>query len=830
MGEVYEASDQYFHDRHCALKTLREEIACHPVIRQRFEREVSLSREVRHENVCPSYDLFHVEGPRGPVTFLTMKLLRGETLAARIARVGATSVEDALPILRQIAAGLDAAHRAGVIHRDFKPGNVMLTGSGAETRVAVTDFGLSRMYEAEDTLAETGRVSGTLGYIAPELLEGQTPTPSSDVYSFGVVVYEMLTGRRPVARRSDRVYVPPSALVEGVPQAWDRMVLGCLEPDPVRRFQTAGEALASLSRSTSSTRAIATRPVPLRRRIALGVVPVVAALVVAGELGWVRTDRLLHPLPHPRFVALMAWPADPDADHRAVLRSTLDVVAARLARAEATGSKDFTVVSPGDIAGQAPPRTPAEAGSALGANLVLAAALRPGSGRLTISLKVLDTSRGTTLRNRDVTVTLKELSRLPERAAVAAAALLDVNVPAGRLTDAEELARVSPAVFQAFSSAEDLVVQPNDGGLDPAIEKYQKALDLDPRFALAYARISMAYSRKFTRTQDQATLDMAGKNADQALFYNPDSAKAVLSRAIANLYSGKTELALNGIAQATRLDPGNPQILLYQALAFRFLDRRAEEEGVYREIIQLRPNYWPAYNELGGVLHRHGKDTEAAEAFAQASAVAPRAALPLTNLGAIYMLLGRTSEAADAFHKSLERAPTELAYLQLGNLEFTAREYRKALDYYSKARDLRPRNDITWRNIGDCYAMLGDRARLLESYGEAANLAGEALRTNPLRGSGWMTLAFYQAKLGRRAEAEQSMKEAESRGASDLQSQFKKSQVLALLGRKDEAVLAVLECMNRGLSKVEVDLALDLAGVRADPRFRASQTPAPAGK
>jgi tetratricopeptide (TPR) repeat protein len=262
---------------------------------------------------------------------------------------------------------------------------------------------------------------------------------------------------------------------------------------------------------------------------------------------------------------------------------------------------------------------------------------------------------------------------------------------------------------------------------------------------------------------------------------------------------------------------------LFKALVFRFLDRRDEEEGVYREIIRARPNYWPAYNELGGILHRHGNDEEAAKVFAEAAAAAPRAALPLTNLGAIYMLLGRRKEAAEAFHWSLDRAPTELAYLQLGNLEFAGGEYRKALEFYLKARDLRPQNDITWRNLGDCYTKLGDQQRVIESYTTASDLLTKSLHTNPRRGYAWMTLAFYQAKLGRRAEAENAMKEAELSGASDVQSQFKKAQILALLGKKEEALRLVLECIDRGLSRVEVELALDLSNVRADPRFRTAQ-------
>ena len=301
MGEVYEAADRHLQDKHCALKTVRPEIADSPTVRLRFEREVLLAREVLHPNVCPTYDLFRVEGPRGPITFLTMKLLRGESLDARLRRSGCLDADAALAIVRQMTAGLDAAHRAGVIHRDFKPGNVMLEYAGDETRVSITDFGLSRSYEADAATAEGTGVSGTLGYIAPELLHGRIATPASDMFAYGVVLHELLTGQKPVNRPGRTSYPPPSSLCQGLPPAWDRVILGCLEHDPAQRFQTAGEAMAALRTRSSSMRTTAVRR-PVSRRQAVTAAVGVAAAVAAGALWqWPTIQALLHPLPEKRF-------------------------------------------------------------------------------------------------------------------------------------------------------------------------------------------------------------------------------------------------------------------------------------------------------------------------------------------------------------------------------------------------------------------------------------------------------------------------------------------------------------------------------------------------
>jgi tetratricopeptide (TPR) repeat protein/tRNA A-37 threonylcarbamoyl transferase component Bud32 len=818
MGEVYEAADRQMQGKHLALKTLRPEAAGDTLMQQRFEREALLAREILHANVCPTYDLFRVDLPGGPARFLTMKLLRGESLGARLNRLGAMPAETALPIALQMAAALDAAHKAGVIHRDFKPGNVMLESAGSATQVYITDFGLSRAFEADGTLAQTGRLSGTLGYIAPELLQGRIARPASDVYAFGVVLHEMLTGRRPQNKPGRAEFVRPSALQPGLPRGWDRVILGCLAYDPALRFQSAGEVLGSLDASTRSTRSVSLRtPIPRRRMVEAGL----AAVALSGAAVWIewpRIDALFHPLPVKRFVAVMAWPADPESPTRSLLQGVLNGITTRLARAEAA-DKNLLVLSAGD-AGQAAPKTLPDAVTALGANLVLGAALRRDPSHYVLAIRVYDAAQGNALRQRELRVPAAQLSQLSERASTAAGELLSVPLNQAPLRDQDELARLSPAAFQLFQEGVDLNGQPNDTGLDQAIEKYQKALEAEPHFALGYANLAIAYCRKFTHTQDRALLNVAQKNAELAVRYNANSAQGTLAVALTEMFSGDTEKAMDGIDKALQLDPGNPQFPYIKARALRDLGKNDEAVAVYRHIIRVRPNFWPAYNEIGYLLSRQFQYQKAAEAFGEAAAMAPRVALPLANQGTMFLLLHQEASAEDAFRRSLQRAPNYVAYANLGNISFRRKDYRQALDDYAKARDLRPKSDAAWRNLADCYTMLGDTAQALESYGMAAEALSAALRTNPRPADSWLYLAFYHAKLGRKAEAEADLQTAGQKGGVSLQAQLVKAEALALLGRKEEALRLVLDCLDHGLSTVDVELALDLKEVRADARYR----------
>jgi Tfp pilus assembly protein PilF len=266
MGEVYEAEDQDLRER-VALKTILPEVALDEHSLERFRREISHARKVTHPNVCRVFDLGHHRaaqdgGVERDLAFLTMELLAGETLSARLRRVGRMATTDALPIVTQMAAGLDAAHRAGLVHRDFKTGNVMLVPTGAAgLRAVITDFGLARLTRPDSSLSpetltlSTAAVAGTPAYMAPEQLEGATATAATDIYALGLVLYEMVTGGRPYAGESalaaavKRLSEPPPsplASVADLDPRWVATILKCLERDPAARFTNAGNVVDAL--------------------------------------------------------------------------------------------------------------------------------------------------------------------------------------------------------------------------------------------------------------------------------------------------------------------------------------------------------------------------------------------------------------------------------------------------------------------------------------------------------------------------------------------------------------------------------------------------------
>ena len=331
----------------------------------------------------------------------------------------------------------------------------------------------------------------------------------------------------------------------------------------------------------------------------------------------------------------------------------------------------------------------------------------------------------------------------------------------------------------------------------------------------------MAYCRKFVHNRYQALLSLAQNNASLAMRYNSNSAKGVFAGAFADLFAGNTERAMDGIARAIQLDPGNPQLQYIKARALRDLGRRDEAKAVYREIVRERPNFWPAYNEIGFMQAANSQYKKAAEAFGAAAAMAPKVALPLANQGSMYLQLHDNAAAEDAYRRSLQRAPNAFAYTNLGNILYERKNYREALDYYGKARDLAPKDHRAWRNLADCYTMVGDARQSRDAYSNAAEVLSASLSVNPRPAENWVYLAFYHAKLGQRDQAGQDLQNAAQRpGKISAHTQLVKAQAMALLGRKEEALQLVLDCLDQEISTLDVDLALDLADVRADPRYR----------
>jgi Tol biopolymer transport system component len=321
MGEVYRARDTRL-ARTVALKVLPSHLSANTEYHQRFEREARTVAALSHPHICPLYDI----GIQDGIDYLVMEYLEGETLAARIAK-RPLPIQEAIQYAIQIADALDQAHRHNVVHRDLKPGNIMLTKAGAK----LLDFGLAKTTEAHKVagdatslptatspLSGQGFIAGTLQYMAPEQLEGKQADPRTDIFAFGLVLYEMIAGRRAAEGQSQAAIIssimsgttaPLSSVNSSVPPALDHVVNNCLAKDVDNRWQTVHDILLQLKWiAESDSRAGMPLPVAVRGKrhhialwTALALTTATAAL-----LAWVHFSAPVAPAQQPVRFALAA--------------------------------------------------------------------------------------------------------------------------------------------------------------------------------------------------------------------------------------------------------------------------------------------------------------------------------------------------------------------------------------------------------------------------------------------------------------------------------------------------------------------------------------------
>lgn len=252
MSNVYKATDRIL-ERTVAVKILAEHLSDDERFVARFRREALAVAKLIHPNIVQVYDTGVDEGRH----YIVMEYVEGRSGAQILQRQGPVEPEIAAEIGAQACAGLDYAHRRGIIHRDVKPGNLMIVGGpvgGGEMTVKLTDFGIARAIE-QTRITQVGSVVGTAAYLAPEQVRGEEATPATDVYALGVVLYQFLTGRLPyegsslaelAVRQQNEKPLPPSTYNSDVPETLGAAVLRALEGDPNRRYASAGELATGL--------------------------------------------------------------------------------------------------------------------------------------------------------------------------------------------------------------------------------------------------------------------------------------------------------------------------------------------------------------------------------------------------------------------------------------------------------------------------------------------------------------------------------------------------------------------------------------------------------
>lgn len=817
MGEVFLAEDTLL-KRPVAIKAIRPGHSAEPDFRKRLLHEAERASQLNDEHVTRIYDVFEHAGR----AFLVMEYVEGETLRARLGKPLAT--EELFRLAEQCLAGLAAAHVCGILHCDLKPENIMITPAGL---VKILDFGFARraaFQETRDSLDLSSAVGGTLAYMAPEVLMGQTPRACADIFSLGVILYEALTGSHPfrfgwAGTTAGRIIGEEPRPIRGpVLAGLDAVILRMLRKDPAQRYQTCADVLADL-RAVREGRRVAAPKKTILLRPMFRTIPLVMA-VFALLLSWPSPSPTAPAPPAPRLLAILPFqPADAnDATSRALANGLTATVTAKLGelaehyRLQIVPAAELRAQKAGDAR---------EARAMLGATLALAGSLQPSGQTLRVTYSLMDTSSLRQLHAGVITEEASNIFELQNHVIGEVLNSLDIELATEDLRRMKLQGTTRPRAYDSYVRGFGyLHVYDRAENLDNAIAAFQASLQADPRFALAYAGLGQAYLQKKIDTPEE--LAQARDACSRAVELDSTVPDGEICLGMLFNRTGEYEQAARHLERAVQLDARRDESFRELAQAYEGLKRLDDAESSLKRAIAIRPQYWAGYKRLGKFYYNHGRSDEAIEQFHEVVKLAPGNFSNYSNLGAIYVIQGRYDEAIPVLEESIRIRRTPPALSNLGVAYLYQGKYQEAARTLEDAIELTPSDHRIFFNLAEAYAQIpGARKQSNTNYTHALRLAEQELGVNRRDAQTLSYAALYAARLGQGDKAELYREQALSLSSHDPQIRENSALVLAQLRQDNRALAELDQAISEGLRTPQITHNPAWRRFTADPRYAA---------
>jgi len=737
MGRVYKANDKEINAK-IALKLIKPEIASNKKIIERFRNELKIARDISHKNVCRMYDLNKEKGSY----YITMEYVSGEDLKSFIHRSGQLTIGTAIKITKQICDGLSEAHKLGVIHRDLKSNNIMIDREG---NVRIMDFGIARSLSGKG-ITGAGVMIGTPEYMSPEQVEGKEVDQRSDIYSLGIILYEMVTGKVPFEgdtpftigmKHKSEIPANPKEFNEQIPDELSDVILRCLRKNKETRFQSAGEVrleLEKIEQGIPTTERKIPKRKPLTSReitVTFGVkklfIPalVVLVLIIGAVLLWLLLPQkeimktsiavisfenqtgeksydylqkaipnlLITSLEQSRYLSVMTWERMHDL-------------------LEQTGKEDREVID-------------RELGFELcsmdnvGA-IVVGSFVKAGDVFAT-DVKVLDVKTKKLLKSAQSkgegvgSILDKQIGELSKEISKGLG-LSEQKIEPSQMKIAD-LTTSSMEAYNYFLQGRE---EYEKMYYDDARRSLEKAVELDPEFAMAYLYLSRAYSALDKGKEWETAREKAKKLAQTA----SEKERLYIEASCA---SGDQRLRI--FQEMAEKYPKEKRVHYHLASHYdsnEMFDKAAE---YYEKALELDPNYGYALNSFAYMYSDMGDYKKSIEYFKRYASVNPEDANPVDSMAELYFRMGRLDEAIAKYKKVLEIRPDFFqTYWRIGYVYALKEDYQKALEWCEKdiAAAPTPGAKITgyyWKAIfnyflGNLEQSLND-SRIMFEIGEA---------------------------------------------------------------------------------------------------------------
>jgi serine/threonine-protein kinase len=693
MGRVYKVFDTRIKEK-IALKLIKPEIASDKETIERFNNELRLTRKIRHKNICQMYDLGEAEG----IHFITMEYVPGEELKNMIRMSKSMSVGAAVNIARQVCEGLAEAHRLGVVHRDLKPGNIMIDREGD---VRIMDFGVARTLK-EKGVTGAGVIIGTPEYMSPEQVEGKEIDQQADLYALGIILYEMVTGRRPfegdtalsiAVKQKTEIPKNPREVNAQVPEDLNRLILRCLEKDKRKRYRTADELLTELvqvekgipttEKAIPQSKALSSREITVKFNLKRLTTPAVVVVVIglAALAYWLFLPKKQGPAAaaSKRSIAVLPF-ADlsPAKEHDYLC----DGIAETLINA-LSSIKDLHV----------PGRTSAfsfkgkdldtrEIGQKLNVDTVLEGSVQVSGDRLRVTARLTSVNDGYQIWSDNYNQKIDDIFAIQDDIAQKIMTALKIKLLGEKEKQTQLVKHYTEnrEVYSLYLKGRYFWNKREKDDLIKSIEYFQEAVNKDPSYALGYSGLGLAY----------VTLGSNGFFPSKEVF--PKAKAAALKALEIDQDLDEAHVALGAVLHWYEFD---------------FVGSEKE----FRRAIDLNPGNGDAHHWYSWLLMNSGRSEEAIKEALLARDLDPFA--PRKNADAAFMFYYTRDypRAVEELKKSIEMFPEHQGnYWRIARVYLQIGKYKEAIESivrFAKQQDFVP-------SLAYAYALSGEKEKAQE--------------------------------------------------------------------------------------------------------------------
>jgi serine/threonine protein kinase/tetratricopeptide (TPR) repeat protein len=825
MGVVYKAYDTKL-NRNVAVKTLAGAITNNKEYGKRFLLEAKAAAALNHPNITTIYETIE----EGNDAYIVMEFIEGEELAEKLSK-GKLRITEALDYIIQIAEGLKEAHSKGIVHRDIKSANVMITNAG---RLKIMDFGLAKL-SGQSAMTQLGTTMGTINYMSPEQARGEEIDRRTDLWALGVILYEMLTGKLPFKADYEQAVIysilneKPKSVSEidrnTLPELNDvvNKLLSKLRDERyanaddllqdvkiIKHSIETGIPIAQLKSGTGTAEYIdrlrteknGYASSKRKRVVTISVVMTLFLLVIllkGSEILRIFGGGLL---PGEKHIAVLPFTnIGNDPENRAFVDGLMETLTNKVSDLEQFTEQLWVVPASEVRSGKI--TSAKEAFNKFGVNLVISGSVEKTANGYRVNLNLVDAGNLRQLGTKKIDDPMTSASFIQDEAIIKVAEMLNLELkPEGlkRLTAGKT---VDPKAYELYVKGRGKLLNYDKlENINAALVSFEKAASIDSNFTLAYAGLGEAHLQKYKETKEISSIEKAVNSCNKALSLNESITSVRITLGRIYTEQGKYRDALDEFEKVLLVDPKNSDAYRGKATVYMSMGKTSEAELSYKEAIKMKPDYWSGYGKLGVFYFQQGKYAEAAAQFQQVITLNPNNASGYRNLGAMYSMMNRFDEAVEMYNKSLKLEKDYRTYNNLATIYVDKRQWDKAARAYEEIIKINNSDYRVWGYLAYAYYKTpNERSKADVTNLKAISYAEQQLNINPANQSVLNSLASYYGMKGNLNKTRELLGKIKSLNPTDLD-------VLITLGenyeewlnQREEAIKWIRAAVRKGFS------------------------------